>query len=60
MKLANLELSDFKKYSPAIEQDVYKSLGAANVVAKYITDGSAGSKQAKVQIAYWQKQLSKR
>jgi argininosuccinate lyase len=60
MKLANLELDDFKKYSAAIEADVYKSLGAANVVKKYVTDGSAGPKQAKEQIAYWEKQLAKR
>jgi argininosuccinate lyase len=60
MKLANLELSDFKGYSPAIEADVYKSLGAANVVAQYVTDGSAGPKQAKHQIARWKKQLAKR
>jgi argininosuccinate lyase len=59
-KLADLELSDFKKHSPAIKQDVYKSLGAANVVAKYVTDGAAGPKQAKQQIGYWKKQLSKR
>jgi argininosuccinate lyase len=60
MKLANLELSDFKKYNEVFEQDVYKSLGAANVVARYVTEGSAGSKQAKRQIAYWNKELSKR
>ena len=41
MKLADLELSDFKQYSPAIEADVYKSLGAANVVARYVTEGSS-------------------
>jgi argininosuccinate lyase len=60
MKLANLELSDLKKYSQVIEDDVYKSLGAANVVARYATEGAAGPKQAKEQIGYWQKQLSKR
>jgi len=60
MKLANVELSDFKEYSTAIEADVYKSLGAANVVARYVTEGSAGPKQAKQQIAWWNKQLSKR
>jgi len=60
MKLADIELSDFKKYSPAVEPDVYKSLGAANVVARYVTEGSAGPKQAKEQIGYWQKQLAKR
>jgi argininosuccinate lyase len=60
MKLANLELSDLKKYSQAIEADVYKSLGAANVVARYATEGAAGPKQAKEQIGYWRKQLAKR
>ena len=59
-KLADLALDEFKKYSPAIEKDVYESLGAANVVAKYVTDGAAGTKQAKEQIAFWNKQLAKR
>jgi argininosuccinate lyase len=60
INLADLKLVELKKYSPEIKADVYKSLGAANVVAKYVTIGSAGPKQAKEQIAYWQKQLSKR
>jgi argininosuccinate lyase len=60
MKLADLELSDLKKYCEAIEDDVYKSLGAANVVKQYVTEGSAGTKQAKKQIAYWKKHLAKR
>ncbi len=59
-KLADVELSEFKKYCPAIKADVYKSLGAANVVEQYITEGAAGPKQAKLQIAFWKKQLSKR
>ena len=58
-KLADLSLDEFKKYSPLIEEDVYKSIGAANVVAKYATEGAAGPKQAKEQIAYWKKQLAK-
>ncbi len=60
MKLANLELNEFKSYSQAIEADVYKSLGAANVVKQYTTAGAAGPKQAKEQIAFWRKQLAKR
>ena len=60
MKLANVELSDFKKYSWAIERDVYKSLGAENVVKQYVTAGAAGPKQAKEQIVYWKKQFAKR
>jgi argininosuccinate lyase len=59
-KLAELGLDEFKKYSPAIETDVYESIGAAKVVSKYVTEGAAGTKQAKEQIAYWQKQLAER
>jgi argininosuccinate lyase len=59
-KLADLGLDEIKKYSSLIEEDVYKSLGAANVVSRYVTDGAAGPKQAKEQIAYWNKQLAQR
>ncbi|NIP24219.1 MAG: argininosuccinate lyase [Phycisphaerae bacterium] len=58
-KLADLSLDEFKKFSPLIEDDVYESIGAANVVAKYATEGAAGPEQAKEQIAYWKKQLAK-
>jgi len=57
-KLADLSLDEFKKYSPLIESDVYEYLGAKNVVNKYVTEGSAGPRQAKEQIAYWNKQLA--
>ena len=59
-KLADLGLDEFKKYSTLIEADVYERLGSANVVSRYATEGSAGPKQAKEQIAYWQKQLAQR
>jgi argininosuccinate lyase len=59
-KLAQLNLAQFKKYCPAIEQDVYRFLDAENVVKKYATVGAAGSKQARKQIAFWKNQLSKR
>lgn len=58
-KLADLSLDEFKKYSPLVEEDVYESIGAVNVVAKYATEGAAGPRQAKEQIAYWKKQLAK-
>jgi argininosuccinate lyase len=60
MKLADIELSEFKKYSPVFSSDVYQYLGAANVVARYVTDGSAGIKQVKQRIAFWKKQLANR
>jgi argininosuccinate lyase len=59
-KLAELSLDEFRKYSSLIEKDVYKSIGAANVVAKYAAEGAGGPKQAKEQIAYWNKQLAQR
>ena len=59
-KLADLSLDEFKKHSPVVEADVYESLGPTNVVAKYVTDGAAGPKQAEEQIAYWNKQLAQR
>ncbi len=59
-KLAELSLEELQKYSVSIETDVYENLGAAGVADKYITAGSAGPKQAKEQIAYWNKQLGQR
>jgi len=59
-KLAELDLDEFKKYSALIEPDVYENLGAAKVVGKYVTEGAAGPKQAKEQIAYWTSELDAR
>jgi len=59
-RLAELGLEEFQKYSAAIEADVHEHLGAAKVAGKYVTEGSAGPKQAKEQIAYWNKQLGQR
>ncbi len=59
-KLAELSLDELQKYSASIETDVYENLGAGGVADKYITAGSAGPKQAKEQIAYWNKQLGQR
>ncbi len=59
-KLSQLKLDEFKKYSSLIDSDVYESIGAQNVVGQYVTEGAAGSKQAKKQIKYWNKQLAKR
>jgi len=59
-KLAGLSLDELQKYSVSIETDVYENLGAAGVADKYVTAGSAGPKQAKEQIAYWNKQLGQR
>jgi len=59
-KPAELTLDEFQKYSSLIEPDVYEHLGAVNVAGKYVTEGSAGPKQAKEQIEYWNRQLGQR
>ncbi len=59
-KLAELVLDEFKQHCGAIARDVYEYLGAGKVVSKYVTEGAAGPKQAKEQIAYWNKQLAER
>jgi len=59
-KLAELSLDQFKQYCDLIESDVYENLVAAKVVDRYVTEGAAGPKQAKRQIAFWNKQLAQR
>lgn len=59
-KLSELGPDELKKYSALIEADVYEQLSATKVASKYVSEGSAGTSQAKEQIAYWQRQLSER
>ncbi|MDD5327762.1 MAG: argininosuccinate lyase [Phycisphaerae bacterium] len=59
-KLADVTLDEFKQHCGAIETDVYENLGAGKVAGKYVTEGAAGAKQAKEQIAYWNNRLGER
>ena len=59
-KLAEFTLDEFKQSSGLIGEDVYEHLGAVKVVNKYVTEGAAGPKQAKEQVAYWNKRLAER
>jgi argininosuccinate lyase len=59
-KLAELSLDVLRQHCDKIEQDVYDSLGAANVPGKYLTEGAAGIGQAREQIMYWLRQLEHR
>ena len=56
-KLSDLTLDEFKAACEVVDQDVYDSLGAANVAKQYITLGAAGPDQVARQIAYWKDQL---
>jgi len=56
-KLSDLELNEFKSACDVVDEDVYDSLGPANVAKKYITLGAAGPEHVTRQIAYWKDQL---
>jgi argininosuccinate lyase len=59
-RFAQLSLDDFRKHCRFVEADVYENLGSAKVVGRYVTEGAAGPKQAKEQIAYWTRELAQR
>jgi len=59
-RLDEIELSRLTTFSKAFRPDVYEYLGAANVPARYLTEGSAGGEQAKEQIRRWKALLAKR
>ena len=56
--LGQLSLAEFQECSSAIDADVYDSLGAVNVVRRYVSAGAAGPEQAQQQLAFWQKHLA--
>ena len=56
--LGQLSLAEFQECSSAIDADVYDSLGAVNVVRRYISAGAAGPEQAQQQLTFWQKHLA--
>lgn len=56
-KLADVGIEEFKAACDAIEQDVYDSLTAAGVPARYLSAGAAGPVQTKAAVAYWKDRL---
>ena len=57
LTLAEIPLAKLRKTCDKIDQDVYKSLSASNVVKQYSVVGSAGKKQLKQQLNFWKKKL---
>lgn len=56
-ELGDLALDDFRAVCDKIGGDVHEYLGAANVVARYKSEGNAGPISAAEQIRFWKKQL---
>ena len=58
--LGELSLEEFQSFAPVIDKDVYRYLGPDRVATRYATQGAAGVKQGRRQIASWQRRLAKR
>jgi len=58
-ELRDLTLEAFKKICDKVDADVYEYLGAANVITRYQSEGSAGPKSVVKQLAFWKKELQK-
>lgn len=59
-QLSEVSLKDFKSACGKIDKDVYEKLTAVKVAGNYVTDGSAGTKQAEQQVKFWKRELSAR
>ena len=57
-ELGDLSLDKLQKTCNSIEKDVYKYLGADNVIARYRSEGNAGAKSAAKQIKHWNRKLA--
>ncbi len=55
--LAEVPLHELQNLCDKIDKDVYESLTANNVVARYATDGAAGEKQLQQQLEFWKECL---
>ncbi len=57
-ELGDLPVEAFQAECAQVGRDVYAYLGAANVVARYRSEGNAGPRSAASQIRFWRKHLS--
>lgn len=57
-ELGDLPLETFRAECSKVAGDVYDYLGAANVVARYRSEGNAGPESAAEQIRFWRKQFA--
>jgi len=56
-ELNELSIREFQKVCDLIDKDVYKYLGAENVVRRYRSAGNAGPKSVARQVDFWKKRL---
>ncbi len=59
LPLAKLPLETLQSACEKIGPDVYRHLGAENVVKRYRTEGAGGAKQLRKQLNFWKRGLEK-
>ena len=59
VRLEDLPLTALQAAHESIGKDVYKHLGAANVVKRYAVAGAAGPKQLRRELKFWKTKLGK-
>lgn len=59
-RLSELSLDELRRYSKTIDRDVYTVLDASRLTDAYCSAGSAGKKELRKQLAFWNKVLVKR
>ena len=53
----NLKMTEFKKFHPEFDQDVFTELQPINVVKSRISEGGTGFSQVEKEVNNWQKKL---
>jgi argininosuccinate lyase len=55
--LGQLALKTLRAACPSIGEDVYRHLGAENVVKRYASEGAGGARQLRKQLTFWRRKL---
>ena len=58
--LSELSLDDFQSLDETLDKEVFESLGVANALAAFQSEGSTAPKQVADQVARWESKLSQR
>lgn len=58
IKLNQLELSEYKKFSPAFEKDLYPLLSPLNSIKKKISEGSTSPQEVNKALRKWKRKLA--
>ena len=58
--LSELDLAEFQALDPTLDGTVFDSLGVANALAAFQSDGSTAPRQVAIQIEYWESKIASR